>query len=105
MCRVSSDAELRTRIVIAITATMMAVEIAAGVAFGSMALLADGWHMSTHVAAFMITAIAYWFSRRLRSHGRRLLSEPGVDCIRRQVEPIENQSEGKRVRFDTAVAE
>ena len=60
----SSAAERRTRIVIAITATMMVVEIAAGIAFGSMALLADGWHMSTHVAAFLITALAYHFSRR-----------------------------------------
>ena len=60
----SSAAEQRTRIVIAITATMMAVEIAAGMVFGSMALLADGWHMSTHVAAFLITALAYYFSRR-----------------------------------------
>ena len=60
----SSSAERRTRFVIAITATMMVVEIAAGTVFGSMALLADGWHMSTHVAAFLITAIAYHFSRR-----------------------------------------
>ena len=60
----SSVAERRTRIVIGITATMMVVEIAAGVAFRSMALLADGWHMSTHVAAFLITALAYHFSRR-----------------------------------------
>ena len=59
----SSSAERSTRWVIAITATMMAVEIAAGVAFGSMALLADGWHMSTHVAAFLIAALAYHFSR------------------------------------------
>ncbi len=66
----SSSAELRTRIVIAITATMMALEIAAGLAFGSMALLADGWHMSTHVAAFLITAIAYRFSRRHRADPR-----------------------------------
>jgi cation diffusion facilitator family transporter len=43
---------------------MMVVEIAAGVAFNSMALLADGWHMSTHVAAFFITALAYHFCRR-----------------------------------------
>src|SRR5512140_638063 len=57
-------AERRTRIVIGITATMMVVEIIAGVAFKSMALLADGWHMSTHVAAFLITAFAYHFSRR-----------------------------------------
>lgn len=60
----SSVAERRTRIVIVITAAMMVVEIAAGVAFNSMALLADGWHMSTHVAAFLITALAYYFSRR-----------------------------------------
>ncbi|MBC8127588.1 MAG: CDF family Co(II)/Ni(II) efflux transporter DmeF [Gloeobacteraceae cyanobacterium ES-bin-144] len=60
----TSVAESRTRIVIAITATMMIVEIAAGIAFNSMALLADGWHMSTHVAAFLITALAYYFSRR-----------------------------------------
>ena len=60
----SSVAERRTRIVIGITAAMMVVEIAGGIAFGSMALLADGWHMSTHVAAFLITALAYHFSRR-----------------------------------------
>lgn len=60
----SSAAERRTRIVIGITATMMVVEIAAGIAFNSMALLADGWHMSTHVAAFLITALAYYFGRR-----------------------------------------
>src|SRR5690606_36758102 len=60
----SRSAERRTRVVIAITATMMVAEILAGIAFGSMALLADGWHMSTHVAAFLITAIAYHYSRR-----------------------------------------
>src|SRR5512137_359541 len=60
----SSTAESRTRIVIGITATMMVVEIIAGVAFNSMALLADGWHMSTHVTAFLITALAYYFSRK-----------------------------------------
>lgn len=60
----SSVAESRTRIVIVITAAMMIVEIAAGMAFNSMALLADGWHMSTHVAAFLITAMAYHFSRK-----------------------------------------
>jgi cation diffusion facilitator family transporter len=66
----SPGAERSTRIVIAITATMMIVEIAAGLAFGSMALLADGWHMSTHVAAFFITAVAYRFSRRHRADPR-----------------------------------
>jgi cation diffusion facilitator family transporter len=60
----SSTAERRTRIVIAITAAMMVLEIAVGIASNSMALLADGWHMGTHVTAFLITALAYYFSRR-----------------------------------------
>jgi cation diffusion facilitator family transporter len=43
---------------------MMVVEIAAGTLFGSMALVADGWHMSTHAAALMITALAYRYASR-----------------------------------------
>lgn len=58
-----SHAERRTRIVIGITAAMMVVEIVAGLMSHSMALLADGWHMSTHVLAFLITAVAYHFAR------------------------------------------
>jgi len=60
----SSSAERRTRIVIGITAAMMVLEIVVGIASNSMALLADGWHMGTHVTAFVITALAYYFSRR-----------------------------------------
>jgi cation diffusion facilitator family transporter len=56
--------ETRTLVVIAITATMMVVEVAAGVAFGSMALLADGLHMASHTAALGINAFAYAFARR-----------------------------------------
>src|SRR2546427_13192371 len=59
-----SHAERRTRIVIGVTAAMMIVEIAVGLMSRSMALLADGWHMSTHVIAFLITAVAYYLSRR-----------------------------------------
>lgn len=66
----SSAAERRTQIVIGITAAMMVVEIVAGLAFNSMALLADGWHMSTHVAAFLISAIAYAASRRYAADPR-----------------------------------
>jgi cation diffusion facilitator family transporter len=58
-----SHAERRTRIVIGVTAAMMVVEIAVGLMSHSMALLADGWHMSTHVIAFLITAVAYYFAR------------------------------------------
>lgn len=53
-----------TLVVIAITITMMVVEITSGFIFGSMALLADGWHMATHTIALGITLFAYSFSRK-----------------------------------------
>ena len=56
--------ESRTQLVIAITAIMMVVEIAAGVLFGSMALLADGLHMASHAVALGINAYAYAYARR-----------------------------------------
>ncbi len=56
--------ENRTLVVIAITTVMMVVEIATGVLFGSMALLADGLHMASHAAALSITAFAYVYARR-----------------------------------------
>ncbi len=65
-----SGAERRTRIVIGITAVMMVLEIAVGLASHSMALLADGWHMSTHVIAFLITAMAYYLSRKHSSNAQ-----------------------------------
>ena len=54
----------RTLFVVALTAVMMVGEIVAGTLFGSMALLADGWHMATHAAALGIAALAYVFARR-----------------------------------------
>jgi cation diffusion facilitator family transporter len=57
-------AESRTRLVVIVTAVFMLVEIAAGLAFGSMALLADGAHMATHVGALGLAAGAYWMARR-----------------------------------------
>ena len=56
--------ERRTWFVIALTATMMVVEITAGTMVGSMALVADGWHMATHTAALLIAALAYLYARR-----------------------------------------
>jgi cation diffusion facilitator family transporter len=56
--------ERRTLLVLIITALTMIIEIAAGTIFGSMALLADGWHMGTHTAAFAITIFAYRYSKR-----------------------------------------
>ena len=62
--------EKRTWIVVALTATMMVGEIVGGTVFGSMALVADGWHMSTHATALTIAALAYLFARR-HSHDER----------------------------------
>jgi cation diffusion facilitator family transporter len=56
--------ERRTWLVVGLTAAMMVAEIIAGTIFGSMALVADGWHMSTHAAALAIAALAYRFARR-----------------------------------------
>ncbi|HEY0106344.1 MAG TPA: CDF family Co(II)/Ni(II) efflux transporter DmeF [Rhizomicrobium sp.] len=57
-------AERRTRLATLITALFMVVEIAAGLMFGSMALVADGFHMATHVGALGLAAGAYWLARR-----------------------------------------
>ncbi len=66
----SSRAERRTRIVIGITVAMMLLEITTGLMSHSMALLADGWHMSTHAIAFIIAAVAYHFTRRHAADAR-----------------------------------
>lgn len=57
-------AERNTRRVILLTLAMMIIEITAGYIYGSMALLADGWHMGTHAAALGIAAFAYYFARK-----------------------------------------
>ncbi|MBX9826120.1 MAG: CDF family Co(II)/Ni(II) efflux transporter DmeF [Xanthobacteraceae bacterium] len=62
--REHSRNERRTWLVVVLTAVMMVGEIAGGVLFGSMALLADGWHMATHAAALGIAGAAYAFARR-----------------------------------------
>lgn len=56
--------ERRTWAVVGLTAVMTVIEIAGGTWFGSMALLADGWHMSTHAGALAIAAFAYRYARR-----------------------------------------
>lgn len=60
----SAAAERSTRAVMWITATTMAIEIWAGWVFNSMALLADGWHMSSHALAIGLSAFAYSAARR-----------------------------------------
>ena len=56
--------EKRTRYVVGLTALMMVVEIVAGWITGSVALLADGFHMATHAGALGVAAFAYSFARR-----------------------------------------
>jgi cation diffusion facilitator family transporter len=62
--------ERRTWLVVGLTAAAMVAEIAAGSLFGSMALTADGWHMSTHAAALAIAALAYRVARTHRHDPR-----------------------------------
>lgn len=66
----SDTAERSTRIVTWITAAMMAIEIAAGWWYNSMALLADGWHMSSHAVAIGLSAMAYATARRYATDPR-----------------------------------
>ncbi len=56
--------ERRTWAVIALCAAMMVAEIVGGSLFGSLALVADGLHMSTHAGAMLIAALAYTYARR-----------------------------------------
>lgn len=56
--------ERRTWFVVALTAVMMIAEIVGGAWFGSIALVADGWHMSTHAGALAIAGFAYRFARK-----------------------------------------
>lgn len=62
--------ERRTLVIVILTAVMMVIEIAAGLIYGSMALLADGLHMASHTTALGIAVFAYVVSRRLASDTR-----------------------------------
>ena len=63
-------AEVSIRRALWLTTVMMVVEIAGGWWFNSMAVLADGWHMSSHTLALGLSAFAYAFARRHAGHGR-----------------------------------
>ena len=63
-------AEKNTARVVVLTALMMVVEIVGGYTFNSMALLADGWHMSSHALALGLSVLAYTFARRFAHDSR-----------------------------------
>ena len=65
-----AQAERRTWMVIVLCAIMMVAEIVGGLLFGSIALVADGLHMSTHASALLLAALAYSYARR-HAHDRR----------------------------------
>ena len=60
----SKGNESKVKIVFWLTTVIMVLEIGAGTWSGSMALLADGWHMGTHSAAFLITIFAYSYAKK-----------------------------------------
>jgi cation diffusion facilitator family transporter len=62
--------EQRTRIIVILTAITMVIEISFGYYTNSMALLADGWHMGSHVFALGLTWIAYVISRKFADSDR-----------------------------------
>jgi cation diffusion facilitator family transporter len=63
-------AEKKVKWAVILTAIMMVVEIAGGYVYNSMALLADGWHMSTHAMALGLSMLAYVFARKLSKDAR-----------------------------------
>jgi cation diffusion facilitator family transporter len=73
--------ERRTLLVVLLTAAMMLVEIAAGLAFGSMALLADGLHMASHATALGISVFAYVYARRLAGDPRYSFGTGKVNAL------------------------
>ena len=68
--RPNQQNERRIQLVVLITAVMMVIEILAGWQYHSMALLADGWHMGTHVLALGVSLLAYVLSRRFAGDHR-----------------------------------
>jgi cation diffusion facilitator family transporter len=76
-----ASGERRTRWVVGITLAMMAGEIVAGSVYGSMALLADGWHMGTHAAALGVALFAYVYARRHASDTRYTLGTGKVGAL------------------------
>ena len=73
--------ENRTLLVVVLTAVMMVVELIAGIAFGSMALLADGLHMASHTAALGIALFAYVYSRKYSSSSVFSFGTGKVQCV------------------------
>lgn len=73
--------ERRTRIVAVLSLATMIVELGAGKLTGSMALLADGWHMATHIGAAGLAWLAYWYGRHAHRRGRFAFGPAKVNAL------------------------
>ena len=69
-CGATSRRERRVRLVTGLALVAMALELVVGTWAGSMALLADGWHMASHAGALGLASAAYWFARRFQAQDR-----------------------------------
>jgi cation diffusion facilitator family transporter len=112
-----SKAEKRALLVSIVTLLTMAAEITFGIRSGSMALLADGIHMGTHVLALGITVLAYFLARTLRTHpgfsfgtgkvgvlgGYTNALLLGVTAIIMVYESIRRLLQPEHIRFDEAI--
>ncbi|WP_121525257.1 CDF family Co(II)/Ni(II) efflux transporter DmeF [Gibbsiella quercinecans] len=74
-------AEKHTRWAAILTAAMMVIEIVCGWLFNSMALLADGWHMSSHALAMGLSVLAYTAARRLANNRRFSLGTWKIEVL------------------------
>lgn len=114
---ISHKGERRTKWVLVFTFITMVVEIFAGTIYHSMALLADGWHMGTHVAAFMIAVFAYRYCR-LHAHDQTFAFSPGkvsvlggfassvalaVVAVIMLIESVQRVIEPQQIHFDEAI--
>lgn len=73
--------ERNTLYVLILTIVTMLAEILAGTIYGSMALLADGWHMGTHAAAFLITLFAYYYVRKHKNSDKYAFGPSKVSVL------------------------
>lgn len=113
----AAGAERGTRWVMALTALTMVAEIITGSLSGSMALLADGWHMATHVAAFAIAVFAYRYARTRAADARFTFGTGkvtvlggftsaitlGVVALMMTIESVARLFEPLDIRFDDAI--
>jgi len=77
----NDQGERNTLYVLILTVITMFAEIIAGTIYGSMALLADGWHMGTHAAAFLITLFAYYYVRKHKDSGKYAFGPSKVSVL------------------------